>query len=103
MCIGVPMTVLTARPGFALAAGRGAQREVSTALVGDVAVGDWVLVFLDSVREVISAERAHEVDATLDLLQAAVDGTCGGALAAIHFPLPSAMSVAELSAITESR
>ena len=100
MCIGVPMEVLTLRPGFALALGRGSWREVNTALVGDLRVGDWVLVFLDSAREIISAERAREIDATLDLLQSAFSGDAG---ADASFTLPSAMSAAELSALTESR
>ncbi|MBZ8140984.1 HypC/HybG/HupF family hydrogenase formation chaperone [Rubrivivax gelatinosus] len=98
MCLGVPMQVLSVSPGRALAAGRGGMGEIETALVGAVAPGDWLLVFLDSARERISAERAAEVDATLDLLQQALAG--GSADAAAGFALPSALSAAELAALT---
>ncbi|MBK1714801.1 HypC/HybG/HupF family hydrogenase formation chaperone [Rubrivivax gelatinosus] len=100
MCLGVPMQVLSVSPGRALAAGRGGTCEVETALVGAVEPGDWLLVFLDSARERISAERAAEVDATLDLLEQALGG--GAADAAAGFALPSALSAAELAALTGS-
>nr|AAA16466.1 hoxL [Cupriavidus necator H16] len=71
MCIGIPMQVMAIEPGYAVCAGRGERRRVSSALVGDCQQGDWLLVFLDSARERIDALRAHEIDATLDMLQAA--------------------------------
>ncbi|MFO1338542.1 MAG: HypC/HybG/HupF family hydrogenase formation chaperone [Burkholderiaceae bacterium] len=98
MCIGIPMQVSARRPGFATVRGRGEQREVATALVGEPAVGDWLLVFLDGAREAISAARAAEVDATLDLLQAALAGDATGADAS--FTLPSAASAEQLRAWT---
>lgn len=97
MCIGIPMTVLATRPGFAQVQGRGERREVNTALVGEVQPGDWLLVFLDAARECISAERAEEVNATLDLLQAAL----GGSLAADPpFALPSSLSAAQVASLS---
>ncbi len=99
MCIGLPMQVCARRPGFATVQGRGEQREVSTALVGEPAVGDWLLVFLDGAREAISPERAAEVDATLDLLQAALVGDLIGDPAGdAAFTLPSATSAEQLRA-----
>ena len=95
MCIGLPMQVCARRPGFATVQGRGEQREVSTALVGEPAVGDWLLVFLDGAREAISPARAAEVDATLDLLQAAL---VGDAARDASFTLPSATSAEQLRA-----
>ncbi|MDE2160643.1 MAG: HypC/HybG/HupF family hydrogenase formation chaperone, partial [Burkholderiales bacterium] len=96
----LPMRVLRSQPGRALVAGRGERREVATALVGDVAPGAWLLVFIDSAREVISAARAAEVDATLDLLQAALGAApWPTAPAAAPFKLPSTMSAAELAAL----
>jgi hydrogenase expression/formation protein HypC len=94
MCIGIPMKVSATRAGHACVAGRGEVREVDTALVGEVRPGDWLLVFLDSARERIGAARAAEVDATLDLLQAALQGA---PLAEPAFDLPSAMSADRLA------
>ncbi|MBL8275541.1 HypC/HybG/HupF family hydrogenase formation chaperone [Roseateles puraquae] len=98
MCIGIPMQVLELEPGHALCAGRGGRRRVRTALVGEPRPGDWLLVFLDSAQERITAERAAEVDATLDLLAAVQAGEGGGADAA--FTLPSQLSAHELLALT---
>lgn len=97
MCIGIPMTVLRTRPGFALVRGRGEEREVDTALVGDVQPGDWLLVFIDAARERIDAARAAEVDAVLDMVAAAMSGAAVADEAG--FALPSAMSAEQLSAL----
>jgi hydrogenase expression/formation protein HypC len=94
MCIGIPMQIVSIEPGHAICSGRGEQRRVRTLLVAELAVGDWVLVFLDSVRERIDARRAAEIDATLDLLRAAQAGAGGSTAAA--FALPSATSAQEL-------
>lgn len=98
MCIGIPMQVLSASERRALVQGRGEQREVDTALVGDVAEGEWLLVFLDAARERIDAQRAAEVNAALDLLAGALSGQ---ALFADDpgFTLPSAMSADEVAAL----
>lgn len=103
MCIGIPMQVAAVTPGHALCEGRGETRRVRTALVEPVATGDWLLVFLDSAQEHITAERALEVNATLDLLAAAmgVDAT-GDALGHASFTLPSAMGRDELRALVGS-
>ena len=93
MCIGLPMQVLAAGDGRARVAGRGEERDIETLLVGAVEPGDWLLVFIASARERISAERAAEVDATLDLL---ADALGGSSLGEIGFTLPSAMSAAQL-------
>lgn len=99
MCIGIPMQVITTRPGFAIVQGRGEEREVNTALIGDCTPGDWLLIFIDGAREHIDAERAAEVNATLDLLgSACFDAAAAQADAA--FTLPSAMSADQLAALT---
>jgi hydrogenase expression/formation protein HypC len=74
MCIGIPMQVIGTEPGHAMCSGRGELRRVRTALVGDVDPGEWLLVFIDSAQERIDVRRAAEVDATLDLLAAAMSG-----------------------------
>ena len=98
MCIGIPMQVLRADERRALVQGRGEQREVDTALVGDVAPGEWLLVFLDAARERIDAQRAAEVNAALDLLVGALSGQSlfGDDPG---FTLPSAMSAHEVAAL----
>lgn len=77
MCIGLPLQVLTTRPGYATVAGHGPRavpREVGTLLVDPPQPGDWLLVFIDQAREAISAERAAEVGAVLDQLEAVMQG-----------------------------
>lgn len=98
MCIGIPMQVVAAEDRFALCEGRGERRRVSTALVGPVAPGDWLLVFLDDARERIDAQRATEVNAALDLVLSAMQGR--DALADIDFALPSQMTAEQMHALT---
>ncbi|MDZ4176187.1 MAG: HypC/HybG/HupF family hydrogenase formation chaperone, partial [Hydrogenophaga sp.] len=94
MCIGMPMQITAIEPGHAWCEGRGERRRVTTALVGTVAPGDWLLVFLGDAREHISAERAAEVNSALDLVLGAMQGfdTTGDA----GFVLPSQMSAEQL-------
>lgn len=96
MCIALPMQVVRPEPGHAWVAGRGEVRRVNTALVGECAVGTWLLVFLDSARERIDAQRAAEVDALLDLVQGALAGVAA-APAEAGFELPSRMDPAALA------
>lgn len=74
MCIGIPMRVVQTEPGFAWCEGRGERRRVDTSLVGAVEPGRWVLVFLDSARELIDDARAGEIDDALNALEAALRG-----------------------------
>jgi len=109
MCIGLPLQVIATRAGFATVAGRGGQREVSTALVGEPALGQWLLVFIDGARELIDPQRAAEVNATLDLVEAAMGGMgsdIGSGRSPVQphndpgFALPSALSAAQLATLT---
>lgn len=105
MCIALPARVLALEAGHAWVVTREGRRRVSTALVGTPAVGDWLLVFLDSARSLIDAERAAEIDALLDLVQQAAtpghDGaTSHGKLEAAAFSLPSSLDAAALAALT---
>jgi hydrogenase expression/formation protein HypC len=100
MCIGTPMRVLQAWPDRALASGRGATETVDTRLVGPCAHGDWLLVFQGAARERLEPARAAEIDAALDLLQAALEGDLGAAGADPGFALPSAMTTEQLAALT---
>jgi len=92
------MQVIEADGRFALCAGRGERRRINTALVGEVAGGDWLLVFLDDARERIDANRAAEVNAALDLVLGAMQGRASDLDAG--FPLPSQMNAEQLRALT---
>lgn len=91
------MQVLAVEPGHAQCRGRGDVRRVRTALVGDVMPGEWLLVFLDSAQERLAPDRAQEIDATLDLLEAVMrgDGSHGDAA----FTLPSQMNQEQVLAL----
>lgn len=74
MCIGIPMQVLKAEPGRALCVEGDHQCWVDTRLVGPVQAEAWLLVFAGAARELISAERAAQVSAALQALQASQSG-----------------------------
>lgn len=74
MCVGVPMTVIRCDGVTALCERRAEQRRVSTALIGEVAVGDQVLVFVDSAVRRLGPEEARQIDDALDGLAAAMEG-----------------------------
>ena len=92
------MCTLEAWSGQALVSGRGRVETIDTRLVGDCARGDWLLVFQGAARERLDAQRAGEIDAALDLLEAGLVGDRDGAAADPGFELPSAMSAAQLTA-----
>lgn len=91
------MQVRTLEPGHALCQGRGPERRINTALVGTLVPGDWVLVFMESAQELLSQQRAQEINATLDLMDAALKGEPHNL--AVGFSLPSAMSQTQLVAL----
>ena len=95
MCIGTPMKISAISGNYALCDGRGEHARINTALVPEVAAGDWVLVFQDSAREHISAQRAQEINATLDLMLAALQGPDNHP--PVGFVLPSALSHGQLA------
>lgn len=103
MCIGTPMKVIESWTGGALVAGRGRVERIDTRLVGDApcAAGQWLLVFQGAAREALDAQRAAEIDAALDLLEAAMAGNAEQAAADPGFVLPSAMSAAQLQSLIE--
>ncbi|MBS1211517.1 MAG: hydrogenase assembly chaperone hypC/hupF [Proteobacteria bacterium] len=74
MCIGIPMQVM--REGeFQSPCSWGTQTEtVDMRLIGPQPAGTWVLVFRDTAREVLSAERAGQIAAALEGLRHATNG-----------------------------
>lgn len=101
MCIGIPMQVQAVEPGFAQVLGQGEARRVSTLLIGDCEPGQWLLVFLNDAREVISEERAREVNATLELLLSVIDTGTLPDDDSPGFVLPSAMDIGTLQRLTQ--
>lgn len=74
MCIAIPMQVQDSDGLFARCLGRGQERRISLALLGEVSVGSWVLVHLDQAREVIDARRAQEINHALDAVEQVMQG-----------------------------
>lgn len=99
MCIGTPMRLLSVQGVQGLAQGRGRRETVDLRLIDAPEAGQWLLVFNGSARERLDHARAVEIDATLDLLQAALAGSAGAAQDP-GFELPSAMSAGQLAALT---
>ncbi len=67
MCMAIPMQVVESGDGYAWCVGMGERRCIDTLLVGDQPVGTWLLTFLDSAREVLSADDAQRI---IDAVQA---------------------------------
>ncbi len=103
MCIGNPMRVIESWQGGALVAGRGRVERIDTRLVGDAAcaAGQWLLVFQGAAREALDAQRAAEIDAALDLVEAAMAGDAERAAADPGFVLPSSLSAEQLQSLIE--
>lgn len=74
MCVGLPMTVISSDGFTALCERRAERRRVSTALVGEVAVGDQLLVFIDNAVRRLDPDEARQIDDALDGLAAAMEG-----------------------------
>lgn len=74
MCIGMPMQVISSETGFATCDANGEQRRVNTLFVGDQPSGTWLLVFLDSARQVLSELEAKQISDGLAALNAVMQG-----------------------------
>ena len=74
MCIGIPMQVVESHGFVARCAGRGESADVNMLLVGPQEPGTWILNFLGSAREVLSADDASKINAALDALEAVMNG-----------------------------
>jgi hydrogenase expression/formation protein HypC len=49
-------------------------RHINMQLVGELPIGTWVLTFLDSAREIISAEAAEQIHKALQALELVMQG-----------------------------
>ncbi|MDE4100001.1 HypC/HybG/HupF family hydrogenase formation chaperone [Phaeobacter gallaeciensis] len=78
MCVGIPMQI-TAIDGIAATVRDGDRTQViDLSLTPGATVGDWVLTFLGSAREVISTDEARKISAALDGLRAVMRGGDAG-------------------------
>lgn len=75
MCIGTPIQVTRCEGDFAWGTDRfGEELRVDTLLTGPVEVGDWLVAFLGSARDVLDAETARQMNEALAALDAAMAG-----------------------------
>lgn len=68
------MQVIAAQGAYALCEHQGQTYIIDMMLVGEQPIGTWVLVFLDTAREVISPTRAQQVNDALMAVQLAIQG-----------------------------
>lgn len=71
------MQVVENAEGHALCRVDGQLRRIDTMLVGEQPVGTWLLTFLDTAREVLTAERATQVREALQAVNLAMQGDAG--------------------------
>ena len=74
MCLGIPMRVMETDGTFAWCEGRGRRERLNVLWLGAVLPGDWVYAVLGQAREVLGEQRARQIDAGLDALEAALQG-----------------------------
>jgi len=74
MCIGIPMQVIQSHGESALCLYLDQETLIDTMLVGEQERGAWLLVFLDTAREVISAEKARQINDALEAMRLAMQG-----------------------------
>lgn len=75
MCLGIPLQVVAPEgEGGAWCVGRGGRQLVDLTLVGAQPPGTWLLTFLGSAREVMTAEAARQTELALDALEGVLAG-----------------------------
>jgi len=68
------MQIVETGSGSAVCAYRGQLSRVDMMLVGDQPEGTWILVFLDTAREVISIDKAKQISDALEAMRLAMQG-----------------------------
>jgi hydrogenase expression/formation protein HypC len=74
MCIGIPMQIVALEGEHAWCEGMGERKRIDTLLIGQQPVGTWVLVFLDSAREVLEQEDAQRITQAVQAVNLAMQG-----------------------------
>jgi hydrogenase expression/formation protein HypC len=77
MCIGQPLRVVETRGPLAWCEADGHGEALDMMLVGEQPVGTWVLGFLGTARQVLSAEEAAQARAARGALAAVLRGDGG--------------------------
>lgn len=77
MCIGIPMQIIAHQGEWALCDGQGQQRLIDMMLLGQQPLGTWVLVFLDTARDVLTPQQATQISDALQAVQLAMHGEAG--------------------------
>lgn len=74
MCVGVPMQVIERTELSARCTDGRTVEVIDLSLTGPVDPGTWLLTFLGSAREIITADEAAKITAALDGLRALMSG-----------------------------
>ena len=73
MCITAPAQVVGIDQAWALVSIDGRQRRASTAVVPEVAIGDWVIVGAGTILRRLSQPEARDLLDTIDVASAEAD------------------------------
>ena len=93
MCIGIPMQVAELDGAFAWCESRGRRERLNIMLLEELSPGDWVYATLGQAREILTTQRADEINLALDGLAAALQGKTN---LDSYFPLSSTASAIPL-------
>ena len=74
MCVGVPALILESGEFMSRCRTRNGVKMINMMLIGSQPEGTWVLAFLGSAREVITADDADKINKALDGLSAIMSG-----------------------------
>ena len=74
MCIGIPMQIVAQHGESAVCIYRGQESLIDMMLVGPHPIGTWLLVFLDTAREVLSEQKARQITDALEAMRLVMQG-----------------------------
>jgi hydrogenase expression/formation protein HypC len=78
MCVGIPMRILSVDGIAARATDGTVEALIDLSLTGPLEPGTWVLTFLGTAREAISADEADKIARAVDALRAVMGGGTPG-------------------------
>jgi len=104
MCLGIPLQLLQINGIAGLAEGPDGPELVDLSLLPDARVGDWVLGFLGTGREILTPDQARKITAALEGLATLMAGGGLGAafadLEAREPALPPHLQAAQAAGLT---
>lgn len=74
MCIGLPMQVAELQGESAVCHYGEESLLIDMMLVGEQPIGTWLLVFMHAAREVISEQKAQQINDALEAMRLAMQG-----------------------------